>query len=1207
MEVRKPREASIQSTATTPRSQSAKKGTLSKSPECSRPRKVGEGATKSPEERKDSPGTMRAGSQSPARKGRSSRVTEERSPGCNSDKRSATTTPTRAILRGSPPPAGDPKSPLAKARGPQTAKRDNARSRGKSSSRDVPEASLSPTGAQGPAPAGDPKSPLAKARGPQTAKRDNARSRGKSSSRDVSVASLSPTGAQGPAPTSFVTAPSKEYGNEKGVSRLSSRTRGATAATSLPRSTEQCPAGGTPTLSTVATELLHSKPRGTEGLESRGRGLSTVSPRGVSSKQGSHDSREPQAALATSRSARGNQKSRDAKPTSTSPRRSVVGKGQVTGGRSSSQDAKPASSTPVRKDREKAKTADIASEKSAHTSPVTASPDDSVLGYPQDQELVALEATPTQASLDKIMTPRSGGQTQLAVGGAADVSEFSFQDRMLRGLQDVQADSVQATKATTPGKPDASKGPSPVLLKSPLTCCDLCACVLVVAVVAGFAMLWRRGSGEPLAHMAESAAHNTSRCEADECVQLNSLLDDSMDRAVDPCQDMHRYVCGGWSRRHPGKSVRHYTKWWAHRTFVEGGEARRSGRLYAGVAGQAALVFDACEDVLRHGNRDIEPIAALLRGAGMTWPHVNEDMDVLGALAFMDEVLDWAVLFDFEPVPRSETTCRRPAGTRSRRRSQTTGDDDDIIVRVKLSRHFLPVRYLVTDMMERGRFDAYVELLFVTLVNRTLKPLPLAEETKFIEKKVVRDLAEVAEDTTSQPLCTTTEGAALWTPWLTADAWKELLVSLFHLDAYYPVYMEITCPELFRAFFASQDTGETYQASSPQRFTTQVISWYALQTSVMFAYAPAIELMFANSTAAAEAHRYACLHLSTSFSGTAYAFLALAKNRFEDAYWETRSIINRVTDSFLGDFVGAHWRSSDARGLRLLSRNRLSISLLRHAADVFGSWATYYPVRSSFLAVWQWASRGRLPEAFLPQRREGFATCCAREDGVSALVSAAGDACCGLFDELVATADWSGLKWVEIDDDTRNGSRPYLVQPVAWNVPFFAPGLTLPVKYGAFGSLLAAVVAANYFETGEVLEYEMLVETLAACLNTTELSSGDDHRSWSVSADVFARSLTLRNATLEPLWKAYLAAREYHSSRDVSSPSSPVDVARARRDDDRLFFVSWCFAVCGELGASELCNVPLRSGGKFASGNFTKAFGCRAGDPMAVPAKCAQL
>ncbi|KAH7937824.1 hypothetical protein HPB49_016516 [Dermacentor silvarum] len=484
--------------------------------------------------------------------------------------------------------------------------------------------------------------------------------------------------------------------------------------------------------------------------------------------------------------------------------------------------------------------------------------------------------------------------------------------------------------------------------------------------------------------------------------------------------------------------------WWANRTFVEDGEARRTGRLYAGVAGQAALVFDACEDVLRHGNRDIEPIAAMLRGAGLTWPHVNEEMNVLKALAFMDETLDWAVLFDFERVPRRETTCRHPAGTRSRRFHTRGGGD--YVVRVKVSRHFLPLRRLVTDMMARGRFDAYLELLFVTLVDRELKPVPVAEETKVIEKEDVPYLVEAAKNTTSQPLCTTTEGVVLLTPWLTADVWQKFLVGQYGFDPGRPVHMEIVCPELFRVFFRSERTARAaHRAPRPQWFIAQVVSWYALQTCVMFAYAPVVELMYANSTVAAEAHGRACLDLSTSFSGTAYGFLALPRDRFEDAYWETRSIVNRVTDSFLGDFVGSHWRSSDARGVRLLSRNRLAISLLRHAVDVFSSWATYYPARSSFLAVWQWASSGRVSEVFLPRRRESDASCCVREGGVSALVSASstGVACCGLFDELVATADWNALAWEKIDDDTSNGSRPYLVQPIAWNVPFFAPGLTV--------------------------------------------------------------------------------------------------------------------------------------------------------------------
>ncbi|KAL3257296.1 hypothetical protein MRX96_046503 [Rhipicephalus microplus] len=42
--------------------------------------------------------------------------------------------------------------------------------------------------------------------------------------------------------------------------------------------------------------------------------------------------------------------------------------------------------------------------KSAASSPATASTDDSLLGYAKDQDLVALNTTPTQASLDKVMT-----------------------------------------------------------------------------------------------------------------------------------------------------------------------------------------------------------------------------------------------------------------------------------------------------------------------------------------------------------------------------------------------------------------------------------------------------------------------------------------------------------------------------------------------------------------------------------------------------------------------------------------------------------------------------------------------------------------------------------------------------------------------------------------------------------------------------------
>ncbi|KAH7946638.1 hypothetical protein HPB52_002220 [Rhipicephalus sanguineus] len=352
------------------------------------------------------------------------------------------------------------------------------------------------------------------------------------------------------------------------------------------------------------------------------------------------------------------------------------------------------------------------------------------------------------------------------------------------------------------------------------------------------------------------------------------------------------------------------------------------------------------------------------------------------------------------------------------------------------------------------------------------------------------------------------------------------------------------------AVFQALPSGKSW--SRP--LAAEMVSWYALQTCLMFAYAPVIEMMYANRSVAVEAHRRTCLELSSSFSGTSYGFLSLPRDQFSNAYWESRFIVNR---------------------------------------------------RLSFVEVWKWASGSRVADVYLRANRGGNASCCVRGKGVSALVPASSTAekldCCGLFDELVATDDWSALGWVNITETLGKANPPYLVQPVTWNVPFFAPGLNLPLNYGALGSLLATLVAANYFEAGDPLEYEMLVKTFAACLNETIIARGG---SWSASAGAVARTLALRNASLESLWKAYLAAWQFRS-RDVL-PSKSGDVQSERRSDDRLFFVSWCFAVCGEPGASELCNVPLRSRNATASGNFTSAFRCRPGDPMTMPAKCAE-
>lgn len=76
--------------------------------------------------------------------------------------------------------------------------------------------------------------------------------------------------------------------------------------------------------------------------------------------------------------------------------------------------------------------------------------------------------------------------------------------------------------------------------------------------------------------------------------------------------------------------------------------------------------------------------------------------------------------------------------------------------------------------------------------------------------------------------------------------------------------------------------------------TSILVSWYALQTAVMYAYAPGIELMYGNMSSAVESHAAMCLKLTLWSMGSARQFLAIPRVAFESTQRESRSLINRV-------------------------------------------------------------------------------------------------------------------------------------------------------------------------------------------------------------------------------------------------------------------------------------------------------------------------
>ncbi|KAL1443184.1 hypothetical protein MTO96_030401 [Rhipicephalus appendiculatus] len=912
-------------------------------------REEGHGATKTPKN-KGSPGMALPESRSPANKGQSLQASGTTSTGCSSEARSTTATTTSTPSRGSTRPAGVPRSPLAEPGSAQSTIRDSSQSRKESTPRDIRESSTAPissvsqAGSQGPSMTSYATASQAGSRTPSTAPYVTAPS------------TYSQAGSQEPSTAPFVTAPS--------TSNTPTRAPYVSASAQPPHSVEP--------RADVATARLHSKSPATEESKSRSRGSSARSPRSTSSKQGAASgSRGSGATRGASRSPRSEHKSPEGEPTTSSALPSAAGKSAAVGGARGSGGSKLDSSAQARKDKGPVK--------SAASSPVTASPDDSLLGYAKGQDLVALSTTPTQASLDKMMTAKSGVRTPPAVGGDAEASEASFQDRLLRHLQISRTSSIGSKKKTATAEekqPGAPKHAVSCLRTSMLTFCELGVCVSLVIMVATVAILWKTSSAAEAAALAARSANasgdDTAHCGATECVQLNELLNASIDRDADPCRDLHQYVCGGWRKRFPGMS------WRANHTFVDGDALRRSKLLYAGVAGKAALVFDSCQDVLIRADHNITHIAQVLRTAGLQWPHVSSKMDLLKAMGFMDQTLDWAVFFAFERVPRSDTTCRRS------NEAFYAGRGKDYVVRVKVSRHFLPLQRLVADMVLQSRFDSYLELLFVTLVNQTLRPMPLAENTRFAETEVAPDLAEAARNITSQPLCTSTDGVIQFTPWLTSSDWQHFLANLFQLDPYGPAYLEIMCPELFTMFFGRRLLGSSRSWGRP--LAGLMVSWYALQTCLMFAYAPVIEMMYPNRTVAVEAHKRTCLELSSSFSGSSYGFLSLPRDKFSSAYWESRFIINRVTDSFLGEYISPNWRSNNATAIALLSLNRLTLSLLARAVNVVLKWSTFYPERLTFVDVWKWASSSRVSDVYLRRNKGGNISCCVRRSGVSALV-----------------------------------------------------------------------------------------------------------------------------------------------------------------------------------------------------------------------------
>lgn len=76
--------------------------------------------------------------------------------------------------------------------------------------------------------------------------------------------------------------------------------------------------------------------------------------------------------------------------------------------------------------------------------------------------------------------------------------------------------------------------------------------ILLVLVVILLAVLGSKHTEESTGHpTAEQLVGNRdATCATPDCLHLSGFLADNMDTSVDPCEDFHRFSCGGYRNRH---------------------------------------------------------------------------------------------------------------------------------------------------------------------------------------------------------------------------------------------------------------------------------------------------------------------------------------------------------------------------------------------------------------------------------------------------------------------------------------------------------------------------------------------------------------------------------------------------------------------------------------------------------------------------------
>ncbi|KAH6941506.1 hypothetical protein HPB50_019163 [Hyalomma asiaticum] len=177
-----------------------------------------------------------------------------------------------------------------------------------------------------------------------------------------------------------------------------------------------------------------------------------------------------------------------------------------------------------------------------------------------------------------------------------------------------------------PTSPQIASSTTQAFVKNPLTVAILCAAILLAAVVTILLLF-----GILLGQYGGRRHNAVTVCRTEPCREYSRRLAASVTTRLTPCESFTHFVCDGWQRRNQ-LSVR-------EEAFLS--EQRRLSLLLRSVPvpnkaqtqlEAAAALFRSCEAIRRGEADELPKVTAALHEAGIHWPRITNDADVVDVL-----------------------------------------------------------------------------------------------------------------------------------------------------------------------------------------------------------------------------------------------------------------------------------------------------------------------------------------------------------------------------------------------------------------------------------------------------------------------------------------------------------------------------------------------------------------------------------------------